>query len=124
MKPDKKVKGIYEEYDLTDKVGQSLLEINLKKTMKNGMFKLDWANIKSAIVYGLLTMAVVFLLSVVESILKAGSIFGIDWRHVTDTATIAALSLFVVGLSLVKNLLTTNTGHFLGVVKVIPEDKS
>lgn len=82
--------------------------------MKNGIFKLDWANIKSALVYGLLWA----LLAMAIDIEKAGSIFNIDWKMIVDGGAIAFIAAVV---SLLKNLLTTNQGNFLGVVKVIPE---
>lgn len=91
--------------------------------MKNGLFKLDWANIKSAIIYGLVAMAVVFVLSVAESIINAGSIFGVDWSNVVDQGAIKTLGVFVTLVSVVKNLLTTDKGNFLGAVEVIPEKK-
>lgn len=112
-----------DDYDVTDEVGQVLLEdkFNEPKIMKNGIFKLDKANIKSAIVYGLVTMAVVFILSAAESVLKAGTIFGIDWKHVVDVATLAAVSIFVASVSVIKNMLTTNAGNFLGIAKVVSD---
>ena len=97
-------------------------QLNEEINMSNGIFKLNWVNIKSAVVYGLVTAAIVFILSLAESILKAGSIFGIDWKAIIDTASIAALSLFVTCVSLVKNLLTTNVGNFLGITRVIPDN--
>lgn len=117
---ENKYKKLPEEYDLTDMVGQSLLDKQMNKNMKNGMFKLDWANIKSAVVYGLLTLGVTFLLSVVETILKAGSVFHINWHQVVDGGAMAVLPVFITMISLLKNLLTTNSGKFLGIVKVVP----
>lgn len=78
--------------------------------MQNGIGKLDWVNIKSAVVYGL----VLGIVAVVVYIFKAGSVFALDWRLLVDA--------FVYGFlgSIVKNLLTTNSGNFLGVTKVIP----
>lgn len=112
---------IYEEYDMTDWVGQSLLEESLKpKYMKNGLFSLTWSNIKSAIVYGLLTMGLAFVLSIAESVLKAGSIFGLNWHHIVDSGVMTSLGIFVTSVSVVKNLLTTSKGNFLGLVKVVP----
>jgi len=88
--------------------------------MKNGLFKLEWANIKSAIVYGLLMCAVVFILSALETILAHGSIFGVDWKNLIDVGVIAVLGLVVSIVSIIKNLLTTNQGKFLGITTVIP----
>lgn len=88
-----------------------------------GLFNLNWTNVKSAIVYGLLAMVLTFVLSAAETILKAGSIFGINWHALIDQGAIAALGIFVTTTSLVKNFLTTSDGQFLGVTTVIP-DKS
>lgn len=88
--------------------------------MKNGLFKLEWANIKSAIVYGLITALLVFILSVLEGIKDHGSIFGVDWKNVIDTGIIATIGLVISIVSIVKNLLTTNQGKFLGITTVIP----
>jgi len=88
--------------------------------MKNGLFKLEWANIKSAIVYGLLTALLVFILSVLEGIKDHGSILGVDWKNVIDTGIIATIGLVISIVSIVKNLLTTNQGKFLGITTVIP----
>jgi hypothetical protein len=86
-----------------------------------GLFNLNWTNIKSAVVYGLLAMALVFILSLAESILKAGSIFGLDWKALLDKGVIVALGTFVTTVSLIKNFLTTEKGEFLGVTTVIPD---
>lgn len=83
--------------------------------------KLNWINIKSAVIYGFVTMLVVFVLAIAEKILQAGSIFGIDWRGVIDVGAMTTLSVFVTSVSLVKNLLTSNAGKFLGAVTVIPD---
>lgn len=85
------------------------------------MFTLSWSNVKSAIVYGLLTLVAVFLFSVAQSVLDVGSIFGLDWKHIVDTAVIATIPSVVTVLSLLKNFLTTNKGKFLGVATVIPD---
>jgi hypothetical protein len=86
--------------------------------MKNGLFTIDWVNVKSAIVYGLLTMALAFILAVAEGVLKEGSIFGIDWSMVIDRGVLVSLGVFVSMVSIIKNLLTTKRGDFLGTMKV------
>jgi hypothetical protein len=91
--------------------------------MNNGMFKLNWANIKSAIVYGVLTAIMVFIVSVLEGIKAHGSIFGVDWKGIIDTGIIATMGLIISIVSIVKNLLTTNQGKFLGITTVIPDKK-
>jgi hypothetical protein len=89
----------------------------------NGLFTLTWANVRSAVVYGLLTLISMFLLSVLQSVLNAGSIFGLDWRHTVDSAVIATIPALIVMVSIGKNLLTDNSGKFLGITKVIPDNE-
>jgi len=90
--------------------------------MKNGILTLTWANVKSALVYGLLMFATIFMLSILQSVLNAGSIFGLDWKAVVDSAVIATIPTLIAAISILKNLLTDSTGHFLGVTKVIPDN--
>ena len=93
-----------EEQEFTEVVGEELLKSNLEKQyMKNGIFKLTKNNLKSAVVYGLVAVAVV--------IISEGTIFGLDWKALTDVGILAVLT------SIVKNLLTTDTSEFLGIVK-------
>lgn len=107
-------KKIYEEYDATDVVGQSLLEDNLKfKVMQNGLFKLSLDNVKSGFVYGVLWA----LLSVLIQIQQAGTLIGLNWKSIGDAA---GLGFIAVIITLLKNLFTTNKGNFLGVVSVVP----
>lgn len=107
-------KRIYEEYDATDAVGQSLLKDNLKfNNMQNGLFKVSKANVQSAIVYGLLWG----LLSVLLQVQQAGSIFGLDWKAIADAGVLAVIAVVI---TLLKNLFTTDAGNFLGLVKVVP----
>ncbi len=89
--------------------------------MTKYMFKIDWSNIKSAVVYGLLTWAVIFILSVAQNIQNAGTIFGLDWKHIIDKGVVETIPAIVVVISLIKNFLTTDKGKFLGVVTVIPD---
>lgn len=71
--------------------------------MKNGLFTLSWENIKSALIYGGL-MGLLALVNYVSSL------------------DLSAETLLVLGFvaSIVKNLLTTSAGNFVGAVKVIP----
>ena len=85
------------------------------------MFKIDWANIKSAIVYGLLSSLVLGVLASLGYVLKLGNIWGIDWKELTNVGILAAIGGFVAGISIIKNLLTTNSGKFLGITEVIPD---
>lgn len=73
------------------------------------MLKLDWSNVKSALVYSVLAVALY--------IISKGSVFGLDWKIMVDVAVLGLLT------SLTKNLLTTDNGKFLGVTTVIPDKK-
>lgn len=86
-----------------------------------GFLNLNWANIKSALVYGFMTLAVVFALSVVQSIQAAGTIFGLDWKEIVDKGVVGTMPVLVIAISLLKNILTTDKGKFLGAVTVIPD---
>lgn len=86
----------------------------------NGFLTLTWSNIKSALVYGIITLGAIFLLSVLQSILNAGSIFGLDWKQIVDSAVIATIPALIIVVSLAKNLATDSKGKFLGAVEVIP----
>lgn len=89
----------------------------------NGFLTLTWANVKSAIIYGLLTSVVTFALVVGTSILAHGSFYGLEWSVILDKAAIAVVGVLVSLVSLLKNLLTDAQGRFLGIIEVIP-DKS
>jgi hypothetical protein len=89
--------------------------------MNNGLFTLTWSNVKSALIYGLLAVVVTFLLVVCQMILDAGSIYGLDWLAILDKGALAVIGVFVSFLSIVKNLLTTADGKFLGFLEVIPD---
>ena len=89
----------------------------------NGFLTLTWSNIKSALVYGVLTSIVTFVLVAGTLILSHGSIYGIDWATVIDKAAIAVIGILVSFVSLLKNLLTDSQGKFLSAFTVIP-DKS
>lgn len=88
-----------------------------------GIFTIEWVNVKSAIIYGLMTLMTVFVLSVLQNILDVGSIFGLNWKHIVDTATITTIPTLIMGISLFKNFLTNNKGEFLGVTEVVPDKK-
>lgn len=90
----------------------------------NGLFTLTWSNVKSAVTYGVLTLAVTFALSIAQSVLHAGSIFGLDWKQIVDSAVIGTIPALIVIISLAKNLLTNSKGNFLGAVEVIPDKTS
>ena len=89
------------------------LQVNYNNNMENGIFKLNWVNVKSALIYGL----IFGLVAVVGYMLKVGTVFALDWHILVDS--------FVFGFlgSVIKNLLTTSEGNFVGLVKVIPKTK-
>jgi hypothetical protein len=104
--------GIYEEFNENgfSKVGIK----NNKNKFMNGIFKLDWSNIRSALVYGLLSG----LLSLFLYAISVGDIFALGSHAMLNAFVYGGLGSLV---SLIKNLLTTNQGSFLGVTNVIPD---
>lgn len=80
--------------------------------MQNGIFQLSWTNVKSAIVYG----AILGLFAIFAYAAKIGDLWALDWHVLVNTF------VFAFGGSLFKNLLTTNSGSFLGLTQVV--DKS
>lgn len=88
-----------------------------------GYFKVNLANIKSAVVYGLLTVVVVSGGVTLESIASHGSIYGLDWADILDKSALATIGVVIGFISVLKNLLTNDKGEFLGVVEVIPDKK-
>lgn len=108
------------EEDIMEKVASEIISSNLKlKHMKNGLLKLDWENWKSAVVYGLLAMVLGGVFAVGKYIFDAGTIFGLDWKIIIDKGAMASLGMFIATVSILKNLLTTSQGKFLGVTKVV-----
>ncbi len=88
----------------------------------SGIGKINWTNVKSAMVNGVCAAFLFFLISIVASIIEHRSIFGLDWKHIIDTGIMAALGVFAVMLSFFRNFFTTSEGNFAGVVKVIPSE--
>ena len=76
------------------------------------MFKLNWINIKSALVYGLLSA----LLAICVYAVGIGDVFKMDWKALVNAGFFAFLMALV---SLLKNLLTTDSGKFMGLTQVI-----
>lgn len=100
----------WEEYDKTEEVGQSMLDLQINKNKNmNGIGKLSWVNCKSALVYGL----VIGLLAMSGYAISVGDIWALDWKILVNTGFFAILG------SLVKNILTTNSGNFVGLVKTV-----
>lgn len=77
------------------------------------LFTISWINIKSALVYGVLSA---FLAMIIYAV-GVGDVFLIDWK---ELANAGVYGLLVVLVSFIKNLLTTDKGNFVGLVKVIP----
>jgi hypothetical protein len=77
-----------------------------KNNMQNGILKLSWVNVQSALVYGFISLAL--------EIIKVGNIFTLDAKNLANVFVMAILA------SIVKNLLTTNSGTFAGI-KVIDQ---
>lgn len=87
----------------------------------NGLFTINAANVKSALVYGILTLLVSFALAFAQNVLQAGSIFGLDWKAIVDSSVIATIPVLITLVSLGKNFLTDAQGKFLGGAEVIPD---
>lgn len=80
------------------------------------MFTLSWINIKSAIVYAIL-MA---LLSMIVYVISVHDLWAIDTHVLINSGVLA----FFTGItSLIKNILTTDSGKFLGIFQVVPPTK-
>lgn len=82
----------------------------IKNNNMNGIGKLSWVNVKSALVYG--------IVAVMLAIIANKTILGLDWIVLLDVGIMAVLTSFV------KNLLTTNEGNFAGITKVVDEPDS
>ena len=80
------------------------------------MLKLNWINVKSALVYGLLWG----LLAVFIEIKEIGDVFKLNWQDLLNVFVMAGLAIVI---TLVKNILTTDSGNFVGAIKVIPDNK-
>lgn len=78
--------------------------------MQNGIFTIDWTNVKSALV----STALMALVSGGIYIIGLGDVFKIDAHSLTN---IVAMSLLTGLVSLIKNLLTTTDGKFAGVTQ-------
>lgn len=81
----------------------------LKTNMSNGIGVLSWVNVKSALVYGV----VMGVVAVVFYMVKIGTVFALDWHVMLDAFVYGVLT------SVVKNILTTNEGNFLGSISTV-----
>lgn len=80
------------------------------------MFTLNKTNFKSAFIYVVLSAAV----QVTTYVVTLGDVYTVNTRALVNIGVLS----FLMGItSLLKNLLTTDEGKFLGLVKVIPENK-
>lgn len=98
------VKG---DFDATESVGQSILEIKLEKLkiMSSNFFALDqkdwWGVVVSAV-----------LVAILGYILKVGDVFALDWKSIVNVAVLAGAG------RLLETLLTTSDGKVAGVFPV------
>ncbi len=99
--------------DKTEQVGQSMVEENYKLNENINMFTLSWINVKSALVYGLLSA----LVAVGIYAISIGDVFALNVHAIVNAFVFGFLGVFV---SLIKNLLTDASGKFLGVTTIIP----
>lgn len=99
--------------DVTEEVGQSLLESKKEKKIMSKFMTLTKANINSALVYFVLFA----LLDMALYVKSVGSVFNVDWRALVDAGFFGGLAFLI---SVLKNLLTTQDGKFLGITQVIP----
>ena len=104
-------RSIIEEFNFEAVVDDYYQDKLKYKGMNNGILKLDWLNVKSSLVYGFLWAILVMMVRVVE----AGSFFLVNWKDLVDAGGMAFFAVIIV---LIKNLLTTDTGKFVGVVQV------
>ena len=77
----------------------------------SNFFTVSATELKSALVYAVLTA----VLSMLVYVVGIGDIFAISLKPVVN---IGAISLGVGLISIIKNLLTTKEGMFVGAVKV------
>ncbi len=87
---------------------------NNKNKNMNGIGTLSWINVKSALVFGV----IVGIGAIIVYTFKVGDIFKLDWHTLVNSFYFGFAGVF---LSLVKSLITTNSGS-VGGVQVV--DKS
>ena len=91
------------------------LDYQLKENNNmQGIFKLDWANCKSALVYGILWGILVMAIYAYQ----VGDLWKLDFHNLVNTGIFAFLGTVV---SLLKNLLTNNKGQFIGKFDVVSD---
>lgn len=77
------------------------------------MLNLSWVEVKSALVYAVLSAVLATLMYVIG----IGDIFKIEMKALIN---IGVMSLFVGITSIIKNFLTSSSGKFLGAIQVKP----
>ena len=77
------------------------------------MFKLNWVNVKSALVYGFMWG----FLAVLITIKEVGDIRNLIWIDLVNVFIMAGLGFII---PLIKNFFTNDAGKFAGIVTVIP----
>lgn len=75
------------------------------------MNAINWTNVKSALVSGVLTA----VLAGAMYVIGVGNVFAIN---VHSLVNVVALGLLTSIVSLIKSLLTTDKGNFLGAVSI------
>ena len=94
-----------ENIDIYEEVVDEILLEKYKDKNMSGIFKLAKENIYSAIIYGVLSVALY--------IISKGTVFGLDLKAIIDIGILAILTSFV------KNFLTTSEGKFAGLVDTV-----
>ena len=75
------------------------------------IFQINGKDIVSAMVSGLLMGLLVVLVEIVQT----GSIWGLEWKTLLNLGILAVITSMI---SFLKSLLTTDSGNFLGKVKI------
>lgn len=72
---------------------------------------INWTTIKSALITGVL----MGLFVIITEMISAKSVYGLAWSTLINDGIIAFLTIIA---SLLRSLLTTPSGNFVGLVKV------
>lgn len=75
------------------------------------IFTINWLNVKSALVTGILTA----VLAIAVYLVSLGDVYKANTH---DLVNVGSLALLTTLISLIKSFLTTSDGKFLGAVKV------
>ncbi len=92
------------ESSTIDRVG-SLLQNKIYKTMKSNIFNLNWRDLVSAVVSGVLMATSAYISSLAD-------IFTVNFHQLLSIALGTGL------VSLMKAFLTTSQGQFVGAIKI------